>query len=130
MGLIKNGLRKINIGECRYGHLQSTQNKLIHSHTYRIFKLKAKATITVLKFSTELCTFLLGGQGACAHIILVLRECIWNASAVLLVFSIFDNTSSLGSFPHRVVYNPSSTLGECLSPLSLPSNFSMSFFFS
>ena len=46
---------------------------------------------------------LLGVQGAC--IILVLRECIWNAAAVSLVLPAFDDTGSLSS-PYQVVYPP------------------------
>ena len=42
---------------------------------------------------------LLGGQ-----VILVLRECSWNASAVSLVLPAFDGTGSLGSPPSQVVY--------------------------
>ena len=49
---------------------------------------------------------LLGGQGASARAILVLRECIWNASAVSLVFPAFDYTGSLGYLPRLVVYPP------------------------
>ena len=45
-----------------------------------------------------------GGQGAHAHVILVLCECIWNAPAVSLVLPAFDDTTSLGS--HQVVYPP------------------------
>ena len=47
---------------------------------------------------------LLEGQGARAHVIVVLRECIWNASAVLLVLPAFDDTGSLGSPPRQMVY--------------------------
>ena len=55
----------------------------------------------------------LGGLGTHPRFILVLRECIWNAPAVLLVLSTFDDTGSLG-FPQRwVVYPPGSTLGDC-----------------
>ena len=49
---------------------------------------------------------LLGGQGACAVVILVLRECIWNEPAVSLVLPAFDVTGSLGSSPRQVVYPP------------------------
>ena len=56
----------------------------------------------------------LGGEGARARVILVLRECIWNASAVSLVLPTFDDTGSLGSPPRQVVYVPGSTLGDCL----------------
>ena len=58
---------------------------------------------------------IVGGQGACIHVILILCECIWNAPMVLLVLPTFDNTGSLGFPPHQVVYPPDSTLGECLS---------------
>ena len=40
---------------------------------------------------------LLECQGACACVILVLRECILNAPAVSLVPPAFDDTGSLGS---------------------------------
>ena len=53
---------------------------------------------------------LLGGEGACGRVILVLRECIWNALVVLLVLPTYDNTGSLGSHPRRLVYLP----GDCL----------------
>ena len=43
-------------------------------------------------------------QGACARVILVLRECIWNVPAVSLDLPTFDDTSSLGSPPREVVY--------------------------
>ena len=45
-------------------------------------------------------------QGVCAPVILVLRECIWNALAVSLVLPAFDDTDSLGSPPRQVVYQP------------------------
>ena len=51
---------------------------------------------------------LLGGQRAHTHVILVLCECIWNMPVISLVFPAFDNTSSLGSPPHKVVYTPGS----------------------
>ena len=57
---------------------------------------------------------LLGGPVARAHIILVLRGCIGNAPAVLLVLPSFDGTGSLGSLARRVVYPLGSTLGDCL----------------
>ena len=38
--------------------------------------------------------------------VLVLRECIWNASTVSLVIPAFDDTGSLGSTPRRVLYPP------------------------
>ena len=50
---------------------------------------------------------LLSGQGGCARIILVLHECIWNVTMVLLVLSAFNDTDFLG-------YPPGSTLGDCL----------------
>ena len=37
---------------------------------------------------------LLRGQGACARVIVVLRECIWNASPVSLGLPAFDDTGS------------------------------------
>ena len=40
---------------------------------------------------------LLGGQGACIRVILVLHECIWNAPVP------FDDPGSLGSPPCQVV---------------------------
>ena len=46
---------------------------------------------------------LLKGRGARARVILVLRECIWNVPAVLLVLPAFDYTDSLGSSPRQVV---------------------------
>ena len=55
----------------------------------------------------------LGGQGARARIILVLRECIWNAPAVSLALPAYDDAGSLGS-PRRVVFPHGSTLGDCL----------------
>ena len=50
---------------------------------------------------------LLEAQGARARVILVLRECVWNAP-VSLVLPAFDHTSSLGSLPRQVVYSPGS----------------------
>ena len=47
-------------------------------------------------------------RGGRARFILVLRECIWNAPAILLVLLTFDDTGSLGSLPHQVVYIPGS----------------------
>ena len=62
---------------------------------------------------------LLAGQGACARVILVLCESIWNVPMVSLVLTAFDDPSSLGSPPRQVVYPPNclndSTLGNCLS---------------
>ena len=43
------------------------------------------------------------GQGGRARVIFVLREFIWNASAVSLVLPFFDDTGSLGSSPRQVV---------------------------
>ena len=59
---------------------------------------------------------MLGGQGVRGRIILVLRECIWNATAVSLVITAFEDTDSLAFPPRRVVYHPgqSSALGDCL----------------
>ena len=42
------------------------------------------------------------------RVILVLRACIWNVTAVSLVLPTFDDTSSLSSPPHQVVYPPGS----------------------
>ena len=55
---------------------------------------------------------LFGDQGARTRVILVLRECIWKAPVVSLVFLVFDDTGSLGSPPRRVVYPPGSTPGN------------------
>ena len=58
-----------------------------------------------------------GGSGGPFLCHLVLRECIWNAPAVLLVLQAFDDAGSLGSPPRQMVYSPwfnSSTLGDCL----------------
>ena len=49
---------------------------------------------------------LLGGQGARARVILVLRECIWNAPAVSLVLPVFDDAGTLGSPQRQVIYPP------------------------
>ena len=49
---------------------------------------------------------LLGGQGARTRVFLVIRECIWNAPAISLVLSAFDDISSLGAPPRQVVYPP------------------------
>ena len=49
---------------------------------------------------------LLVGQGVRDGVILVLHECIWNASAVSLVLSAFDDTVCLGSSPRQVVCPP------------------------
>ena len=44
------------------------------------------------------------GVKGCDRVILVLRECIWNAPAVSLVLPAFDDIGSLGSPPRQVVY--------------------------
>ena len=49
---------------------------------------------------------MLGGQVACARVILVLCECIWNAPPVPLVLPAFDDAGSLGSPPRPVVCPP------------------------
>ena len=54
----------------------------------------------------------MGSQGTRGRVILVLRECIWNAPAVPLVLPTFDDTVSLGSPPRHVVYPP----GSMVSP--------------
>ena len=46
------------------------------------------------------------GRRARAHVILVLRECIWNAPTVSLVLPAFDDTDYLDSPPRQVVYSP------------------------
>ena len=56
---------------------------------------------------------LLGDQGARSRVILVFRECIWNAATVSLGLPDFDDTGSVSSLPRRVVYLPVSTLGDC-----------------
>ena len=57
---------------------------------------------------------LLESQGARARVILVLRECFWNALRVSLVIPAFDDTNSLSFPPHQVVYHSGYTLGDCL----------------
>ena len=54
------------------------------------------------------------GQETHVRVILVLRECIWNMLAVLLVPLAFDDTGFLGSPPCFVVYHPGTNLGDCL----------------
>ena len=49
---------------------------------------------------------IVGDQGPRALVILVLRECIWNALAVSLVLPAFDDTGSLSSPQRQVVYPP------------------------
>ena len=62
---------------------------------------------------------LLEGQGASARVILVLRECIWNAPAVSLVLLAFYDTGSLGSPPRQVVCSP----GSMITPWVTTSHF-------
>ena len=50
---------------------------------------------------------IVGGQVARARVILVFRDCIWNAPGISLVLPDVDDTASLGSPPHQVVYLPS-----------------------
>ena len=54
------------------------------------------------------------GQRVCDHVIFVLHECMvsW-IYPVSLVLPPFDDTNSLGSPQHRVVYPPGSTMGDC-----------------
>ena len=47
---------------------------------------------------------LLRGQGTRARVILVVRECNWNAPAASLVLLVFDNIGPLGSPPSQIVY--------------------------
>ena len=54
------------------------------------------------------------GQGACARVILVVRECIWNAPAVSFVLPACDFTGSLGS-PRQMVYPPGSIVPPCVT---------------
>ena len=58
---------------------------------------------------------IVGGSRACPCIILVLYECTWNSPAVSLILQAFENTGSLGSPPHQVVYPclNGSSLGDC-----------------
>ena len=59
-----------------------------------------------------------GGQRA--RVIIVLRECIWNAPAVSLILLAFDDTGSLDSPPCRVVYSPGSMVPlYVIAPVSL-----------
>ena len=62
---------------------------------------------------------IVGGSRACALVILILRECIWNAPAVSLVHPPFDDTASLGSPPRQVGYPP----GSLVSPWMTASHF-------
>ena len=52
-----------------------------------------------------------GCQGTRARVILVLRECTWNAPAVSLVLPSFDDIGPLGFPPRWVVYPHSFTRG-------------------
>ena len=45
----------------------------------------------------------LGGQAVRASVIIVLRECIWNAPAVSFVLQAFDDIGSICYPPRRVV---------------------------
>ena len=58
---------------------------------------------------------LLGSQWARARVIVVLRECIWNAPTVSLVLPALDDTSSLGSPPRQDVYPPGSMVPPWLT---------------
>ena len=49
------------------------------------------------------------------HVILVVRECIWNALVILLDLPTFDDTGSLGYPPRCVIYHP---LGSTLVTVS------------
>ena len=49
---------------------------------------------------------IVGGQGARTRVILVLRECIWDAPTLSLVHPAFDDTGSLGSPPRQLVSPP------------------------
>ena len=62
---------------------------------------------------------LLGGQEACAHVILVLREYILNGPTVSLVLPAFEDTGSLGSPLRQVVY----LLGSMVPPWVTASRF-------
>ena len=77
--------------------------KQIHSHTY--IKIHAYIYIYMCGEGGG-CVQLLGGQGARAHVIHVLRECIWNAPAFSLVLPAFENTGSLGSPLRQRDYPP------------------------
>ena len=58
---------------------------------------------------------MLGGQEACACVILVLHECIWNALAVSLVLPAFDDSGSLGSSLDQFVCPPDSMVPPSVS---------------
>ena len=69
-----------------------------------------------LKNFHDLHVTLLGGQGACARVILVLFECIWNVTAASLVLPAFGDTGYLGSPYASRGLSPcfnGSTLGDC-----------------
>ena len=68
---------------------------------------------------------LLGGQEACARVVLVLSECIWSAPAVSVVLPAFDVT---GSWFHRFLVGNRGA--ELNLPLSLYSYFSVFSYFS
>ena len=53
---------------------------------------------------------MLGGKGVHAHVIFVLRKCVLYAPAVSFVLPALENTGSLGSPPHQVIYPSGSTL--------------------
>ena len=57
---------------------------------------------------------MLGVLGFHAHVIFVLRECIWNAPAVSFVLPTFHVTGSLGYPLRQVVYPSGSPLGDYL----------------
>ena len=63
---------------------------------------------------------LLGGQGARNPVILVLRERIWNATAVSLVLPAFNDTGSLDSPPSKVVYPPGSSVSPWVTASRFP----------
>ena len=54
----------------------------------------------------KLAVFHCGGVVVCACVIHVLCECIWDAPTVPPFLPAFDDTGSLGSPPHQVVYSP------------------------
>ena len=57
---------------------------------------------------------MLGVQGVRARV-LVLRECIWIATAVSLVLPPFDDIGSPGSPPRQVVYPSVSMVPPCVT---------------
>ena len=63
--------------------------------------------------ANEATLYMYRGMGSLGSIaggsrVLVLRECIWNATAVPLFLSALDETGSLGSPPRQVFYPPAS----------------------